>query len=69
MTFKDEISALRSRIAKAETERDTWRTTGLQEKYLESYSQVEALELQLERLRQEGLRNFARQPSTQKEIQ
>jgi len=40
------------RIAKAESERDSWRVSGMQEKYLEAYSMVDALELQLERLRQ-----------------
>jgi hypothetical protein len=60
MTFNEEIVAMRERIAKAEAERDTWRTSGMQEKYLEAYSAVEALELQLEALRQQGLRNTAR---------
>jgi hypothetical protein len=60
MTFNEEIVAMRARIAKAEAERDTWRTSGMQEKYLEAYSAVEALELQLEALRQQGLRNTAR---------
>lgn len=60
MALKEEIAALRARIAKAQIERDTWRTSGMQEKYLEAYSLVEALELQLERLRQEGLRTFSR---------
>jgi hypothetical protein len=50
------IAALRTRITKAKTERDTWRSSGVQEKYLEAYSLVEALELQLESLREEGLR-------------
>lgn len=62
MTFQQEIAALRARIAKAQSDRDTWRTSGRQENYLEAYSRVEALELQLERLRQEGLRSFARTP-------
>lgn len=59
MTLRQDIADLRARIAKAQSERDTWRTSGMQEKYLEAYSLVEALELQLERLRQEGLRSFA----------
>jgi hypothetical protein len=58
MTFQEEIAALQERIAKAQSVRDTWRTSGMQEKYLEAYSLVESLELQLERLRQEGLRTF-----------
>jgi hypothetical protein len=63
MTFQEEITALQARIAKASSQRDTWRTSGMQERYLEAYSRVEALELQLERLRQEGLRAFARAPA------
>jgi len=59
MTLQQEIAALRERIAKAQAERDTWRTSGMQEKYLEAYSLVEALELQLARLRDTGLRSFA----------
>jgi hypothetical protein len=60
MTFREEIAAVQARLTKAESERDAWRTSGMQEKYLEAYSLVEALELQLERLRQEGLRSFAK---------
>jgi hypothetical protein len=60
MTLHEEISALQARIAKAQSERDTWRTSGMQEKYLEAYSLVEALEVDLERLRQEGLRAYVR---------
>jgi hypothetical protein len=56
MTFNEEIAALRARLAKAEFDREAWRTSGMQEKYLEAYSLVDALELQLDRLRQEGLR-------------
>jgi hypothetical protein len=52
MTFQEDIAAMQVRIAKAESERDSWRVCGMQEKYLEAYSMVEALELQLERLRQ-----------------
>ncbi len=51
MTFQEEIAALRTRIRKAEVERDTWRASGRQEKYLEAYLMVDALELQLDRLR------------------
>ena len=46
-----DIAAMLERIARAEAERDTWQVAGLQEKYLETSSMVEALELQLERLR------------------
>ena len=48
MTFQDEITAMRARIAKAESQRDTWQASGMQEKYLEAYLRVEALEQQLD---------------------
>lgn len=60
MTFYEEIAELQSRIARAHVERDTWRSSGMQEKYLESHSMVDALEVQLDRLRQQGLRVSAR---------
>lgn len=41
---------MRPRIAKAESERDRWRVSEKQEKYLEVYSIVEALVLQLDLL-------------------
>jgi hypothetical protein len=63
MTFQQEVAALQARIAKAESERDTWRTSGMQENYLAAYSRVDALELQLERLRQEGLLARSREPA------
>ena len=47
----EDIAAIQARIAKAESERDTWQVSKRQEKYLEAYSMVEALELQLGRLR------------------
>lgn len=50
MTFQEDIAALQIRIAKAESERDSWGASGMQEKYLEAYSMVDALELQLEQL-------------------
>lgn len=50
MSSREDIAAIEVRIAKAESERDTWRSSGRQEKYLEAYSMVEALELQLDRL-------------------
>jgi hypothetical protein len=51
MTVEEDIAAMQLRIAKAESERESWRVSGMQEKYLEAYSMVEALELQLEQLR------------------
>jgi len=55
MTLKDECAALTGRIAKARLDLATWKSVGAQEKYLEAYSLVEALELQLEHLRRAGL--------------
>jgi hypothetical protein len=55
MTLKEEIAELRQRIAKAQSDRDTWLASGRQEKYLEAYSLVEALELRLDGLHQQGL--------------
>jgi hypothetical protein len=53
MTTPEDVDVLKTRLARALSERDTWRAAGLQEQYLEAYSMVEALELQLkERLRQ-----------------
>ena len=52
MIRHEEISALQARIARTKTQRDAWRASGVQEKYLEAYSMVEALELQLDRLRE-----------------
>ena len=51
MSSREDIAAIQVRIAKAESERDGWRVSGRQEKYLEAYSMVEALELQLDQLR------------------
>ena len=51
MSSQEDIAAIEVRIAKAESERDSWRSSRRQEKYLEAYSMVEALELQLDRLR------------------
>jgi hypothetical protein len=52
MTFQEDIESFKARIAKAESERDVWRVAGPEEKYLEAYFLVEALESQLdERLR------------------
>ena len=44
MTFQEEISALNDRIAKVESDRDTWRAAGQQEKYLKAFFLLEALE-------------------------
>jgi len=57
MSLHEDIVATRKLIAKAESERDTWRASGIQEKYLEAYSMVEALELQLDGMRQAARRS------------
>ena len=55
MTLDADIAATRKRLATAESERTTWRLSGMQEKYLESCSMVDALELQLNRLEKVAL--------------
>jgi hypothetical protein len=55
MTLKDEFAALTERIAKARADLAAWKAAGMQEKYIETSSLVDALELQLEQLRQAGL--------------
>jgi len=66
MMLHEEIVALRARIARKQDERDTWLAAGNQAKYMKAFCELESLELQLERLRQEGLRtsmkHFARAP-------
>lgn len=49
MTLAHDIAALELRIAQEEKKRDAWRAVGADEKYMEAYGMVEALELQLER--------------------
>jgi hypothetical protein len=51
MTHSKEIDEVKDRIARAQSECDTWRTAGRQELHLEAYTRVEALELQLDWLR------------------
>ena len=48
MTSQEDIFALNERIAKVESDRDTWRAAGQQEKYLEAFFLLEALEVQLD---------------------
>lgn len=48
MTYQQDIDLFNVRIAKAESQRDAWRSAGLQEKFLEAYFLVEGLRLQLE---------------------
>jgi len=60
MSFNKDIAIIRARLIKAQSDRDTWRLTGSREKYLESCSLVDAMELELDRLRKLGLRSLAR---------
>ena len=60
MAFNVDISLVRARLLKAEAARDTWQRTGLQEKYMEACSTVQALEIELDRLRKLGLRSLLR---------
>lgn len=55
MSHQSEIAALQERIAKATSDTDTWRSTSNQEKYMEAYCLVEALERQLEALRSQRM--------------
>ena len=59
MDHNNQMTALRARIASAETERDTWRSAGMQDKYHEAYSRVEALSLEFSDMHQARLRALA----------
>ncbi len=48
MNSKEETTTLDARLAKAIYGRDGWKAAGIQEKYLEAYSLVDALELLLD---------------------
>jgi len=50
MTFQEDVGSFMQRIAQAEAEREGWRLAGHEEKYLEAYFRVEALERQLDEL-------------------
>jgi len=50
VTYAAEITEVKARLAKAESERDTWRSAGKQESYLAAYSMAEALRDQLDKL-------------------
>jgi hypothetical protein len=62
MSSREDIAEFQVRMAKGESERDSLRGSGRQEKYLEAYSMVEALELQLDQLRKAPVQR-ARRPS------
>jgi hypothetical protein len=48
MTIQNDIDLLRERIAQAQHDCEAWRQAGPEEKYLESYVIVKALELELD---------------------
>ena len=53
------MAELKARLAKAESERDAWRTAGRQENYLAAYSMAEALGMQLDELEASARRSSA----------
>ena len=52
MTYLEDTAAIRNQIAKAEQQRDGYLAAGMQEKYLQAHSMVEALELQFDQQHQ-----------------
>jgi hypothetical protein len=56
MDYAADIAVLKMRLATAESQRNTWRATGNQEKHLEACSMVDALELQIGALEQTARR-------------
>jgi hypothetical protein len=56
-----QIAGLKWRLARAESDRDTWRVAGMQENYLGACSMVDALTLQLDQL--EASARFPTAPS------
>lgn len=59
MTHPPDIAVLTARIAKATVDCERWRASGLQDRYIEAFNDVEALEKQLET----ALRDHAREGS------
>lgn len=57
MSHDRDINEIRRRIQEAQSQRDAWQRAGNQEKYLESYFALEALEAELDRLRQLSVRS------------
>jgi hypothetical protein len=62
-TINVAIGVLQQRVARAEADRDTWRSSGMGEKHLEACSMVDALNLQLDDL-QRSARRIAKDPRT-----
>jgi hypothetical protein len=56
MDYAADIVILKMRLDTAESQRNTWRASGMQEKYLEASSMVDALELQIGALEQTARR-------------
>ena len=48
--MKSALAELNARLAKAQSERDTWRAAGRQENYLAACTMADALEMQIEQL-------------------
>jgi hypothetical protein len=59
MTLQEEIAELQARIAAARAERDDRQASGRHQPYFDASRRLEALERELEGLRQQGLRSFA----------
>ncbi len=47
MTYQQEIAALLERIRSAATDCEGWRASGVEEKYIEAFDMVQALQKQL----------------------
>jgi hypothetical protein len=48
MTHHPDVTALTARVAKAALDCQRWRASGVQDRYIQAFDDVEALELQLE---------------------
>jgi hypothetical protein len=48
MTHQPDIPALIARVAKAAVDCERWRSSGVQDRYIQAFDDVEALERQLE---------------------
>lgn len=60
MTLQQEIAVLQARIAAERAARDAGQASGVPQHYVDACGRLEALERELEQLRQHGLRAFAR---------
>ena len=49
MIPSEDIHSIQDRLVRANADCEAWRASGMQEKYLEAYFLVEALEVQLSR--------------------